>query len=133
MHSLDSIIVPFGKPLEERPPVLTQVERRRIFTEAKAAKEVRRKERAKQGIEAGTLGEGRLVDDGGKGGGKGPDGQGREVLPGGKHKFKGINEEAGAGKKRALKSQNQATKHDAELEKAEAKDSEKMQKQRLGR
>lgn len=133
MHAIDSIVVPFGKPLDERPPILTQAERSGIFQDAKARKEARRKERAQQGIEPGTLGKGKLVDDGGKGGGKGPDGQGREVLPGGKHKFKSINEEVGAGKKRMLRRQNQAAEHDAEVEEMEAQDSEQMQKQRLGR
>lgn len=132
-HAADQILAPFGKPVDERPPLISKADQDKIFNAQRAAKEARKLERLQQGVVAGHTGPERLVDDGGAGAGKGLYGKGREVMPGGKHKFQSINEEANAGKRKVLQKQEQGRRHERDRQDMASKSTERVQKQALGR
>lgn len=120
-HVVKEILVPFGEPIEARPPVPTEEERAQKINDARAAKQERRQLRhaaasgskeaidklramgadAGQGVQVGVSATKKDVQKGrvGKQGQKLPEG----ALPGGKHAVGKIQERAMANRQKADK------------------------------
>ena len=111
MYTVSQIVAPFGKSVEERPPLLTQQEREDIHAEKRARKLERRAKRA---------GSSEPVVD-----------HGREVMEDGQHRFGKIHDESRAGSNRALRRLETARQHEKENEVAKQQDSEAVAKESL--
>lgn len=114
LYEVSRIINPFGKPVAERPPILSTLERR-VVEEREAAAQMEAQQEA-----AGS----ENVEQQG-------DGANRETLPQGLHKFGAINDEAIVGKRRTLKRQGQSRKQQDKLKNVKAKDDARYQKESL--
>lgn len=132
-HTIEAIIAPFGKPLDERPPLVTAEEREALVREYKARKAERRQAREleAQALAGAGVQQVKYIDAGGEGQGKGPGGAGREVLEDGTHRFGKINAEAILGKNRAMRRMRQARQNEKDLEAAEDRSELDVQKQTL--
>lgn len=128
-HHVNSIVAPFEKPVDQRPPLYTREEYLADRAKEKEEKLERKEERLRQGVVAGKSGPQKLVDAGGK---KGPDGKGRQVMPGGEHKFGSINEEAITGKRRTQQAKGKVSANQEDLAKVQKKPQKDIQKPALG-
>lgn len=132
LHTVSAILAPFGIPLSERPPLLTQEEREQVYLQKRLRKLERRHQRELEAQELKAQSKGREAVTRGKDSGLKDRGNptqevlqqeehGRTVLPGGLHKFGKINEEAQKGKRRAeglneKVVENQVRRHDVEAQ-----------------
>ncbi|KAI9655048.1 MAG: hypothetical protein M1831_005008 [Alyxoria varia] len=126
-HTVKSVIAPFSKPLDERPPILTEEQREQIQDEKRRQKVERR---AMRGVSSAVeeakrrgWGVGQMYEEANKEGHhverEKTVEHGREVLPGGKHKFGKINEEAQRGKAKTMNRIEKGIRNEEEREKVE--------------
>lgn len=149
-HVVDTIVAPFSKPLDERPPILSAEQRALIREEKRKPKVERRAARGVQSAieEARRKGWTAGTDDGIAGVFKEAEKEGanveretvmqhgRTVLPGGLHRFGGkgeggIEKEAWTGKQKAMKWEQKGVEHEAEREEVENKSTEEVARAKL--
>lgn len=109
-HTVAQIIAPFGKAIEERPPLLTPEEREAAYAGKRAKKLAR---------QASRTGSEPTIE------------HGREVMEGGFHQFGKIQDESREGKNRALRRLESARQHEQENEIAEQRSQDEVAKERL--
>jgi len=158
-HTIAEIVAPFGKPLDERPALLTQAEREAIHAEARARKLARRagKESPSTPIttaaqmvarrpvtasaSAHTVGELPGLENGDAILENQPDAnssqkgvqveRGEKVTEEGGHSHGKIQHEAQAGRQRAVKWDDQAAQNAKDLEDAKARPQEEVAREAL--
>ena len=135
-HTLDSIIAPFGKPIEARPKVLSAEERQALYDEKRKAKVLRRASRhvGKATKEARIKGWTFVRDTEQKETPK--DDLGRSPLPGGLHRFGGkgeggLHKESVEGSRKVRKRFEKGRQHELEREEIENTPSEEIARERL--
>ena len=131
-------MAPFGKPIEDRPPLLTTEQRQALADEKRKAKVQRR---ASRGIgsavsEAKRRGWEYVKQSPADEPERPKDARDRSVLPGGLHKFGGkgeggINKEAMEGANKTLRRLEKAKEHEAEREEVEQEPAEKIARETL--
>ncbi|KAL9054207.1 MAG: hypothetical protein Q9162_004315 [Coniocarpon cinnabarinum] len=152
-QTVAAIVAPFGKPIDERPPLYTAQQRAEIADTKRKAKVQRRasrgvasaiREARERGweVETPTVGGwGALHDEAQSAGGapkpdRPKDAMGRSVLPGGRHKFGGkgeggVNKEAAHGAARTSTRLNKAREQEAEREETANQSTEEVAKANL--
>jgi len=159
-HTIAEIVAPFGKPLDERPALLTQAEREKIHAEARARKLARRagkevpsapkttaaqmvarRSRTSSASPPGTINSLLGMEQGGAVSKSQSDfssqggiqmEHGRQVMEGGMHRFGKIQDEAQKGKQRAMGRVNQAMQNAKDLEAVKARSQKEVAREALG-